>query len=126
MAYDIFPQAVIPTNSCIEVTQHDKLVRTWDTQDGAGELVVECGHVIIFRCKCRGKHRYQGEEAFLDEWDSDSHYLLIDYGWDKVVMVYKLGSDGKAYAMDAQVFCAFPFPEDGVVWSDFSDYPIFS
>jgi len=70
-------------------------------------------------------HRYQGEEAFLDGRDSDSH-LLIGYGWDKDVLVNKPGSDGKTYAMDAQVFCAFPFPEDGVVWSNLPDVPIFS
>ena len=55
--------------------------------------------MFIFSCKCRGIPRDQGEEAFLDERYSDSHYSLIDYGWDKVVLVYKLGSDGKAYAI---------------------------
>jgi len=59
MAYDTFPQVVIPANSCVEVTQPDELVRTWDIQNGAGELVAECGLVFIFRCKCRGIHLKQ-------------------------------------------------------------------
>jgi len=108
-------------NCCVEVNHPEEFVKFWACQDGTGELVIESALIFIFNCKCRGIHRNQGEEAFLDGWKYDSHCFLIDCGRNKDVLVHKLRSDGEAYPMSA-----LPLPEVGVISPMVPDAVIFS
>ena len=111
---DSFPNLVVLTYACVEVTEEYELVRLWNSRDNGFQFFIELFLDFVWVGHGWSVGADKGSGSLPAKGELEFHKAIVQPFWDVIELLDKMVFDGKAYTCLMSLVTAVATPEEGV------------